>query len=128
MWEIKEYKPIALVFYIDGNWNRMALPLDDSKREDFKRVIEASKMVELEWIIINTFDIKEIRPANAITEIEKFYYSQSWKERTFLTQRVRKMSWDNKMWVVEYFNSYPTVEQAIERMKNILEVLNQKED
>jgi hypothetical protein len=46
--EIKEYKPLALVFYMDGNGNRDALPLDDSKVNEFQKVIENTKMVELE--------------------------------------------------------------------------------
>lgn len=45
---IKQYKPIALVFYIDGNGERNALPLDESKRVAFKTAVESSKMVELE--------------------------------------------------------------------------------
>ena len=46
--EIKQYRPIALVFYVDGNGNRNALPLEESKRDAFKKAIETSKMVELE--------------------------------------------------------------------------------
>ena len=76
--EIKQYKPIALVFYIDGNGERNALPLEESKRLAFKNAVENSKMVELEWITINTFDIKEIRPASSTSESEKFFYSQTW--------------------------------------------------
>ena len=46
--EIKQYKPIALVFYVDGNGNRNALPLEEAKRIAFKNAVETSKMVELE--------------------------------------------------------------------------------
>ena len=116
MWDIKEYKPIALVFYIDGNGNRTALPLEESKREAFKKAIETSKMVELEWITINTFDIKEIRPAWSTSDLEKFFYSRSWQERAYITERTKKMSGDAKVNVVEYRLPLGTA-KAIERLQ-----------
>ena len=118
--EIKDYKPLALVFYIDGNWERNALPLDESKREAFKKAIETSKMVELEWITINTFDIKEIRPADKTTDIEKLFYSMSWHKRAFLNQRAKKMSQDPKTNAVEYFTSRPNKEMALQRMQDMV--------
>lgn len=117
--EIKQYKPISLVFYINGNWDRDALPLDDSKREAFKKVVENSKMVELEWITINTFDIKEIRPANAVTELEKFFYSQSWQDRSYINQKTLKMA-GQKVNTLEYW-LWLWEEQAIERLERMIE-------
>lgn len=117
--EIKQYKPIALVFYIDWNGNRTALPLEESKRDAFKKAIETSKMVELEWITINTFDIKEIRPANSTTELEKFFYSQSWQDRSYINQRTIKMAWD-KVNTIEY-RLWLWEEKAIERMERMLD-------
>ena len=81
---LKEYKPITLVFYIDWNGERNALPLDDTKREAFKKAVENNKMVELEWTVINTFDIKEIRPAEKLTDIEKIFYNLSYQKRAYL--------------------------------------------
>lgn len=123
--EIKQYKPIALVFYIDWNWERNALPLDDSKREAFKKAIENSKMVELEWITINTFDIKEIRPAQATTEIEKFFFSQDWTHRVGITERTRRLSGNPKVNVVEYFTSWGDTPKAIHRMESMIEAINE---
>ncbi len=120
MGEIKQYKPISLVFYINGNWDRDALPLDEEKREAFKKAVENNKMVELEWITINTFDIKEIRPANSITELEKFFYSQSWQDRSFLNQRTLKMA-GQKVNTIEYW-LWLWEEQAIERLTRMLSV------
>lgn len=125
MWEIKEYKPIALVFYIDGNGNRAALPLDESKREAFKKAIETSKMVELEWITINTFDIKEIRPANALSDIEKLFFSMSWHKRAYLDQRAKKMSGDIKTNAVTYFSAIPDREWALKRMYEMVEYFDE---
>lgn len=118
---IKEYKPISLVFYIDGSWERCALPLDESKRDAFIKAIEKSKMVELEWITINTFDIKEIRPAKSVTELEKFFYSQSWNDRNYLTWRTAKIAWDkfSKIKVPE-LRSPMGDQKAIERLSSML--------
>lgn len=120
MWEIKQYKPLALVFFIDGNGNRSALPLDDTRREQFKQVIENSKMVELEWIIINTYDIKEIRPASKTTEIEKFFYSRDYQERAMISQRVRNRANNQKANVLECLAEMWTG-KAIEMMQQWIE-------
>ena len=117
--DIKQYRPIALVFYIDWNWDRNALPLDESKREAFKKAIETSKMVELEWITINTFDIKEIRPAQATTELEKYFYSQSWQDRNYINQKTLRMAWQ-KVNTLEY-RSWLWEQKAIERLQRMLE-------
>ena len=117
--QIKQYKPISLVFYINGNWDRDALPLEDSKRDAFKKAVETSKMVELEGITINTFDIKEIRPANATTELEKFFYSQSWQDRSYLNQRTLKMA-GQKVNTLEYRLGL-WEQQAIERLTRMLD-------
>ena len=117
--DIKQYKPLALVFYIDWNWDRNALPLDDSKREAFKKAVETSKMVELEWITINTFDIKEIRPAQATTELEKYFYSQSWQDRNYINQKTLRMAWQ-KVNTLEY-RSWLWEQKAIERLQRMLE-------
>lgn len=117
--DIKQYKPLALVFYIDWNWDRNALPLDESKREAFKKAVETSKMVELEWITINTFDIKEIRPAQATTELEKYFYSQSWQDRNYINQKTLRMAWQ-KVNTLEY-RSWLWEQKAIERLQRMLE-------
>lgn len=117
--EIKQYKPIALVFYVDGNGNRNALPLEEAKRIAFKNAVETSKMVELEWITINTFDIKEIRPASSTTDLEKFYYSQSRSDRNFIKQRTIKIAWDNVN-VLEYW-LWLWEKPAIERLQRMLD-------
>ena len=121
--EIKQYRPIALVFYVDGNGNRNALPLEESKRDAFKKAIETSKMVELEWITINTFDIKEIRPATNTSDLEKFYYSRSWAERNYINQRTQKLAWD-KVNVLEY-RLWLWEQQAIERFEWMLRVYHE---
>ena len=119
--ELKEFKPIALVFYIDGNWQRTALPLDEDKRDAFKRAIETHKMVELEWIVINTFDIKEIRSADKVSDIEKCYYSMSWHERAYVNQRAKTLSDNPKINAIEFFSGRPDKVKAIERMESMVE-------
>jgi hypothetical protein len=101
MWEIKEYKPLALVFYIDWNWNRSALPLDEDKVPQFKKALEECKMIELEWVVINTFDIKEIRPSQFTTDVEKYFYSRTIAERKYIADKVKRMAGSQKMNVVE---------------------------
>lgn len=101
MWEIKEYRPLALVFYIDWNWNRSALPLDEQKVPQFKKALEECKMIELEWVVINTFDIKEIRPSQFTTDVEKYYYSRTIAERKYIADKVKKLAWSQKINVVE---------------------------
>jgi len=118
--EIKQYKPLALVFYMDWNGNRNALPLDDNQRQAFKETIEQSKMVELDGVVINTYDIKEIRPAYLTTELEKYYYSRTWQERSFLTQRARTQSKDRKIHPIEWFWELWD-QKAIEKMEALLD-------
>lgn len=118
--EIKQYKPLALVFYMDWNGNRNALPLDDNQRQAFKETIEQSKMVELDGVVINTYDIKEIRPAHLTTELEKYYYSRTWQERIFLTQRARTQSKDRKIHPIEWFWELWD-QKAIEKMEALLD-------
>ena len=117
---LKEYKPITLVFYIDWNGERNALPLDDSKREAFKKAVENNKMVELEWTVINTFDIKEIRPAEKLSDIEKIFYNLSYQKRAYLNQRAKRLSQDNRANAVEYFTGRPEKERAIQRMLDMV--------
>lgn len=118
--EIKQYKPLALVFYMDWNGNRNALPLDDNQRQAFKEAIEQSKMIELDGVIINTYDIKEIRPAHLTTELEKYYYSRTWQERIFLTQRAKNQSKDRKIHPIEWFWELWD-QKAIEKMEALLD-------
>ena len=115
--EIKQYKPLALVFYIDWNGERSVLPLEESKREAFKKAVESNKMVELDWIVINTFDIKEIRSADKTSDIEKYFYSLPWKKRAFLNLRAKAMSENKKMNAVDYFSWWVNQEKALERMQ-----------
>lgn len=99
--EIKEYKPLALVFYIDWNWNRSALPLEEDKVPQFKKALEECKMIELEWVVINTFDIKEIRPSQFTTDIEKYFYSRSIAERKYMMDKMKKMARSQKINIIE---------------------------
>lgn len=124
--ELKQYKPITLVFYIDWNWERNALPLDDSKREAFKKAVENNKMVELEWTVINTFDIKEIRPAEKLSDIEKIFYSLSYHKRAYLNQRAKRMSQDIRKNAVEYFTERPEKDKAIQRMLDMVEYFDEQ--
>ena len=104
--EMREYKPLALVFYIDGNGNRSALPLADEQREAFKRKLEEVKMIELDGIVINTYDIKEIRPAHLTSELEKYYYSRTREERALLSRRAREQSRNQKINALDFFAEF----------------------
>lgn len=117
--EMREYKPLALVFYIDGNGNRSALPLADEQREAFKKKLEEVKMIELDGVVINTYDIKEIRPAYLTSELEKYYYSRTREERALLSRRAREQSKNQKINALDFFAEFWT-ESAIERMQRIL--------
>lgn len=121
---MKEYKPLCLVFYVDWEWNRSALPLDETKINDFKQAVENSKMIELEWVIINTFDIKEIRPSTHISEIEKYFYSRTIEERAKIKNRAIKRTWDRKQNVIEVLSQIP---DAISRMEKMIEYEKQCE-
>ena len=105
--EIKQYKPLALVFYMDWNGNRNALPLDDTQRQAFKETIEQSKMVELDGVVINTYDIKEIRPAHLTTELEKYYYSRTQSK----DRKIHPIEWFWELWD----------QKAIEKMEALLD-------
>lgn len=116
--EIKQYKPLALVFYINGKWERDILPLDEDKRWAFKKAIEANKMVELGWITINVFDIKEIRPASTLTKLENIFYSIPRAERKYIELRTKKIAGE-KIDVIE-FRSNTSLEKAVDRWEMII--------
>ena len=122
--EIKNYKPLALVFYIDGNGNRCALPLDNSRVQEFKQAIQNQKMVELEWIVINSFEVKEIRPAEKTSELEKYYYSRSYQERSFIASRVRSRAGNQKVNVLESLAELGT-EKAINLMQRWIDSVHE---
>ena len=60
---LQEYKPITLVFYIDWNWERNALPLDDSKKE---AILERQNKYKVDCLeigfepIIRCYDVDDI--------------------------------------------------------------------
>lgn len=122
MMELKHYKPLALVFYIDGNWNRSALPLAEEQREAFKKKLEEVKMIELDGVVINTYDIKEIRPAHLTSETEKYYYSRTREERALLARKARELSKNQKVNPLDFFAEFGT-ERALEKMQNIVNAL-----
>ena len=117
--EIKEYRPLALVFYINGKWERDVLPLDEDKREAFKKAIEVNKMVELEWITINVFDIKEIRPASTLTRLENIFYSMPRAERKFITERTKKLAAKDIKDPIEYWSILP-FDKAVDRLESMV--------
>lgn len=120
--DLKEYKPLALVFYIDWNGNRNALPLDEDKVDQFKKALEECKMVELEWVVINTFDIKEIRPSKFTTDTEKYYYSRTIEERKYILDKLRKLSRKLNINVIEemawYIDPIPQMERWLKTKFN----------
>jgi hypothetical protein len=66
------------------------LPLEESKLDAFKKAIETTKMVTLEGITINSFNIQEIRPDIRLTELEKYFYSRTIEERAKIKQRMSR--------------------------------------
>ena len=114
--EIKEYKPLALVFYIDWNGNRSALPLEEDKVPQFKKALEQCKMIELEWVVINTFDIKEIRPSQFTTDIEKYFYSRTIAERKYMMDKIKKMARSQKINIIEEISGMADWLWRMERM------------
>lgn len=117
--EIRQYKPISLVFYVDGNGNRSALPLEQEKLKWFVESINEKKMVSLKGIILNTYDIKEIRPPSKISEIEKYFYSREFEERAKITQRIKMMTKQTRINPIEELTLLGT-ERAILFMENSL--------
>lgn len=118
--EIKEYKPLALVFYINGKWERDVLPLDEDKREIFKKAIEERKMVELEWITINVFDIKEIKPASTLSKLENIFYSMPRAERKFIIDRTKKLAAKDIKDPIEYRGNLP-YDKVVDRWENMID-------
>lgn len=82
--DIKEYKPLALVYFMNGAGERDALPLDNSKIDEFVKNLETAKMVKIDWTVINTFDIKEIKPYEKVSEVEMVFWSLEPKVRTHI--------------------------------------------
>lgn len=116
--DLKEYKPLSLVFYIDWDWNRSALPLDEQKINEFKQAVETKKMIEIEWVVINTFDIKEIRPSSHTTELEKYFYSRTIQERALIKKWITRMVWSQKINIIEAISQ---MNDPIKRLERFLE-------
>jgi hypothetical protein len=58
-------------------------------------------------VIINTFDIKEIRPSTHTSEIEKYFYSRTIEERAKIKNRAIKRTGDRKQNVIEVLSQIP---------------------
>ena len=72
----------------------MALPLEESKLDAFREKIETAKMIILEGITINTFNIQEIRPDKNLTDLEKYFYSRTVEERAKIKKRMFQRNWN----------------------------------
>lgn len=123
--ELKEYRPIALVFYKDWEWNLVALPLEESKLDAFREKIETAKMVNLEGITINTFNIQEIRPDKNLTDLEKYYYSRTPEERAKIKKRMFQRNWNGKTSIIEAIRE--SLNDPIRRLDHYLNPQEEKE-
>lgn len=123
--DLKEYKPIALVFYKDGEGNLTALPLEESKLHDFRKTIETAKMVILEGITINTFNIQEIRPDKNLTDLEKYFYSRTPEERAKIKKRMLSRNWNWKTSIIEWIRE--SLNDPIRRLDHYLNPPEEKD-
>lgn len=104
--ELKEYKPLALVYFMNWAGERDALPLDNSKVDEFIKNIETAKMVKLDWTVINTFDIKEIKPYEKVSEIEMIFWSLEPKVRTIIAMQWKRFCSSSESY---WYKLYSTV-------------------
>lgn len=123
--DLKEYKPIALVFYKDGEGNLTALPLEESKLDAFRKAIETAKMIILEGITINTFNIQEIRPDVNLTDLEKYFYSRTVEERAKIKKWMFKRNWNGKTSIIEAIRE--SLNDPIKRLDHYLNPQEEKE-
>lgn len=123
---LKEYKPIALVFYKDGEGNLTALPLEESKLHDFRKSVETDKMIVLEWIMINTFNIQEIRPDEKLTDLEKYFYSRTSEERAKIKKRMFQRNWNGKTSIIEAIRE--SLNDPIRRLDHYLNPQEEREN
>lgn len=97
MQNIKEYKPVALVYYINGAGERDVLTIPNDKIAEFQKTIEKSKMVEVEGITINTFEIKEIKPFDRISEVEMMFRTIEPKARNKILLKIKRYIQNSEM-------------------------------
>lgn len=97
MQEIKEYKPIALIYYINGAGERDAIPIPNDKVKELQNVIEKSKMIKIEWTVINTFEIKEIKPYERLSEVEMMFRTIEPKARNKILLKIKRYIQNSEM-------------------------------
>lgn len=118
---IKEYKPLALVFYTNWDWESNIATIFDSDYEDFKNELENSKFITIWWRTINCYNVKEIRRDSELTEIQKIYYSQSTWCRRYIDRRI---DWMHSGWTLSEFNKAVGDEKTIERLLQFIKDFN----
>ena len=97
MQEIKEYKPIALIYYINGAGERDAIPIPNDKVKELQNVIEKSKMIKIEGTVINTFEIKEIKPYERLSEVEMMFRTIEPKARNKILLKIKRYIQNSEM-------------------------------
>ena len=92
--ELKEYKPLAIVFYVDESGELDTATIDDKMADKFIEQMEDSKFVTIWDITINTYNIKEIKRANSLSDVEKVYYSQPIGFRDYVLRRLKGVGYE----------------------------------
>lgn len=115
---IKEYKPLALVFYTTWDWEQDILPIDDSKAEDFKDELENSKFVTIGWRTINTYNVREVRRDEDLTSVQKIYYSQPKGFKEYVKRRMRGLGYG---WTFSQFEKECALPKVMEKLLQWIE-------
>lgn len=112
--ELKEYKEVSIVYFIDWNWDAQSYVV--CSEEELKEIIEdynENAMVKLWWRYINKFNIKEIKRSDCLSEAEKFFYNLPKEVKEKVANRIKWGRFDN---VDSYISSLKT-EQQINDLK-----------
>lgn len=115
--ELKEYKPLCIVFFTNGEWERDALTIPEEKKAEFIKHIESAKLVEIEWVVVNTFHINEIRSTEQLTELEKIYYSCDYKLRKEINKTAQRLGSENFLKRCTRFTEEQSINTLLSRIE-----------
>lgn len=115
--ELKEYKPLAIVFFTNGEWERDVLTIPEEKKAEFIKHIESAKLVEIEWVVVNTFHINEIRSTEQLTELEKIYYSCDYKLRKEINKTAQRLGSENFLKRCTRFTEEQSINTLLSRIE-----------
>jgi len=106
---IKNYSPIIIVYYKDIDWSIAWLSTSLTNKERLYKAVNNTKVIDVEWVIISSNDVKQIREPES--DLSELFFTQPRHIRNSLInfywsyQNITKLSINKLQQEIERFNS-----------------------